>query len=122
VSQRYPETVALIAKLQAQYEQEMRARGKPIPRYDDQKDGLPTDFVQAPLADAEAQSSPSTPREGKLKLTSKAEIAREIMRQTKDSGKHLDEIVQMIMDATGHDKALAKATYKANAARVGITL
>lgn len=129
MSQIFPETVALLQKQQKEYEAEMRARGRvPLSRYVNE-DGSPAPDPHASMdttpvqAAATAPVAPRKPRkEGVLKGTSKAEIAREIMRKTKESGLPLDTVVQMIMDATGHDKALAKATYKANAARVGITL
>jgi len=125
VQYRYPETVSLISRCQSEYEAEMKRRGKRIPVHTDWEDGLPEEFKgksQLPMAPAEEQHVAKPHKEGVLRTTSKAEIAREIMRKTKDSGMPLDAVVQMIMEATGHDKALAKATYKANAARVGITL
>lgn len=126
MSQIFPETVALLNKCQADYEAEMRARGRtPLARYvDEEGNALPDPHAGvAPAAEATAVQRAAKPRkEGVLKATSKAEQAREIMRSTKDSGLPLESIIQMIMDATGHDKALAKATYKANAARVGIVL
>lgn len=126
---RNPETVAMIQKLHAQWLQDMKAAGKKIPVYTDMEDGLPEEFKGIPsiltvqlsdLPAPEVSTEPAAPRTGALKLTSKAEMAREVMRNTK--GLPLDEVIQKIMDATGHNKALAKATYKANAARVGIVL
>lgn len=116
----FPETVALFAKAREQYEAECKARGiQPKPGYYND-DGTPAD-PPAPQAVQEAQAE--APRAaGHLNPASKAERAREVMRQTKDSGMPLDAVIELIMQATGHDKALAKATYKANAARVGITL
>jgi len=134
MSQIFPETVALITQAQQEYLAEMKRLGKPIPMHTDWEDGLPDGKPTAAspfptLAGSDKVTpemlakGPTKPRkEGVLKGTSKAEVARQIMRETKDSGKPLDTIIQMIMDATGHDKALAKATYKANAARVGIAL
>lgn len=51
---------------------------------------------------------------------SKASIARSIML----AGRALpyEDVITAIMQATGHDRQLARATYKANAAKVGITL
>jgi predicted SprT family Zn-dependent metalloprotease len=51
---------------------------------------------------------------------SKASIARSIML----AGRNMpyEDVITAIMQATGHDRQLARATYKANAAKVGITL
>ena len=141
MSQIFPETVAMVQQMQQEWVAQMKERGLPIPKYTDWEDGLPngkptepTAFppmrgadgsvapIPVPTAN-DAAKAPAKPRkEGALKGTSKAEVAREIMRNTKDKGVPLDTVIQMIMDATGHDKALAKATYKANAGRVGIVL
>jgi hypothetical protein len=109
-----PEMVALLAKLQASYEAECK-RGAHGRAHD-----APTDVIVAPTSGD--RPAPKAKRAGALKGTSKAAIAREIMAQHKDAGTPYEIVIQLIMDATGHDKALAKHTYKANAARVGITL
>lgn len=124
--QHFPETIALIVDLQQTYEKHMRELRKPIPVYTDMEDGLPDEFkgkstIYAVSATAPAVELAKPRKEGKLQGTSKAELAREIMRETKDKGLPLEAIVEMIMKATGHDKALAKATYKANMGRVGIS-
>ncbi len=54
--------------------------------------------------------------------TSKAAMARAIMLSGKTQGKTYEEVITAIMHATGHDRQLARATYKANAAKVGIQL
>lgn len=134
---RFPETVQMLQEGQQAWVQAMKAAGKPIPVYTDWEDGLPEEFktpdgtkpspwpaikgVDAAITVASVAKAPTAPRkQGSLVPTSKAEMARAIMRET--LGQPLDTVIEMIMKATGHDKALAKATYKANAARVGITL
>jgi predicted SprT family Zn-dependent metalloprotease len=52
---------------------------------------------------------------------SKAATARRIMLAGYRSGQAYEDIISAIMQATGHDRQLARATYKANAAKVGIT-
>lgn len=54
--------------------------------------------------------------------TSKAAIARAIMLAGHSRLQSYDVIIDAIVLATGHTKALAKAYYKNNAARVGISL
>lgn len=106
-----PEMVALLAKLQASYEAECKrgAHG-------------PAPHAPAAQPSTVREAAPKVKREGALKGTSKAAVAREIMAKHKDDGTPFETVIQLIMDATGHDKALAKHTYKANAARVGIVL
>lgn len=53
---------------------------------------------------------------------SKAATARRIMLAGKAAGQSYEDIISAIMMATGHDRQLARATYKANAAKVGIAL
>lgn len=52
--------------------------------------------------------------------TSKAAMARAIMLAGYNSKQPYETIITAIMAATGHDRHLARATYKANTARVGI--
>lgn len=54
--------------------------------------------------------------------TSKAAIARAIMLSGYQAGHEYETIISAIMVATGHDRQLARATYKANAHKVGIPL
>lgn len=51
--------------------------------------------------------------------TSKAAMARAIMLSGHTRGETYENIITAIMHATGHDRQLARATYKANAAKVG---
>lgn len=51
---------------------------------------------------------------------SKASIARAIMLSGHRQGQSYEDIIAAIMRATGHDRQLARATFKANAAKVGI--
>jgi len=51
---------------------------------------------------------------------SKAAMARAIMLSGHTAGRTYEQIIAAIMVATGHDRQLARATYKANAAKVGI--
>ncbi len=51
---------------------------------------------------------------------SKASIARELMRTMHAAGASYEAIIAAIMDKTGHPRQLARATYKANAAKVGV--
>ncbi len=53
---------------------------------------------------------------------SKAAIARSIMLTGKHANLDYETVITRIMQATGHDRQLARATYKANAHKVGITL
>jgi predicted SprT family Zn-dependent metalloprotease len=52
---------------------------------------------------------------------SKAATARRIMLAGHSSGQTYEDIITAIMQATGHERQLARATYKANMAKVGIT-
>ena len=52
--------------------------------------------------------------------TSKAGIARVLMLNGYRAGTPYETVIAQIMQATGHSKALSKATYKANCERVGI--
>lgn len=51
---------------------------------------------------------------------SKAAIARSIMLAGHRGGQAYETIIAAIMQATGHDRQLARATFKANAHKVGI--
>lgn len=51
---------------------------------------------------------------------SKASIARAIMLAGHTRNMPYEQVIAAIMAATGHDRQLARATYKANAAKVGI--
>lgn len=51
---------------------------------------------------------------------SKAAKARFIMHEGYHSGVSYDEVIERIMTATGHDRQLARATYKANHKKIGI--
>lgn len=53
---------------------------------------------------------------------SKASVARSIMLSGHRAGHPYETIISAIMAATGHDRQLARATYKANAPKVGIPL
>jgi predicted SprT family Zn-dependent metalloprotease len=53
---------------------------------------------------------------------SKASIARAIMLAGHTQGQAYESVIAAIMAATGHDRQLARATYKANMAKVGITI
>ncbi len=53
---------------------------------------------------------------------SKASIARRIMLSGTAAGHDYEKIISAIMHATGHDRQLARATYKANAHKVGIAV
>lgn len=51
---------------------------------------------------------------------SKASVARSIMLAGHNGGKTYEEIIAAMMAACGYDRQLARATFKANAAKVGI--
>lgn len=51
--------------------------------------------------------------------TSKASIARAIMLAGHTRGQTYEQIITAIMSATGHDRQLSRATYKANHLKVG---
>ncbi len=53
--------------------------------------------------------------------TSKAAMARAIMLSGHTRGETYENVIAAIMLATGHDRQLARATYKANIDKVGIT-
>jgi predicted SprT family Zn-dependent metalloprotease len=51
---------------------------------------------------------------------SKAAVSRRIMLSGHQSGQSYEQIIQAMMFANGYDRQLARATYKANAAKVGV--
>lgn len=51
---------------------------------------------------------------------SKAAVSRRIMLSGHQAGQSYEQIIQAMMFANGYDRQLARATYKANAARVGV--
>ena len=67
----------------------------------------PTAVVAAPTATYAAGAS-------------KASISRSIMLSGYRSGKSYEEIIATMMAACGYDRQLARATYKANAPKIGI--
>lgn len=72
----------------------------------------PTYFIGAPVVE---KVEPTFD-----KGASKASIARAIMLAGYNRKLPYESIIAAIMTATGHDRQLARATYKANAAKVGI--
>lgn len=86
--------------------------------------------VRAPVAPIVQQArtsftigtAPVTPKPTFAAGASKASVARAIMLAGHTQGQAYETVIAAIMAATGHDRQLARATYKANAARVGITL
>jgi len=75
---------------------------------------LPTFHIGAPVAPVVAK--PATSFAG----ASKASIARAIMLAGHTRGMSYEDVITAIMAATGHERQLARATYKANAPKVGI--
>lgn len=69
----------------------------------------------APVA-APAAAQPTTFAAG----ASKASISRSIMLAGYNRGESYENIINAMMAACGYDRQLARATYKANAAKVGI--
>ncbi len=53
---------------------------------------------------------------------SKAETSRKIMKDGHANGCNYEEIIQAMMIACGYNRQLARATYKANAAKVGLPI
>jgi len=86
--------------------------------------------VRAPVAPIVQQArtsftigtAPVTPKPTFAAGVSKAAVARAIMLAGRTQGQTHDAMIAAIMLATGHDRQLARATFKANAAKVGITL
>lgn len=64
-------------------------------------------------------AAPRTPATVMPAGTSKAAMARAIMLSGHSRGESYENIIAAIMHATGHDRQLARATFKANAAKVG---
>jgi predicted SprT family Zn-dependent metalloprotease len=80
---------------------------------------VPTFFIGAPVVEkvvAPVQEIEATFDKG----ASKASIARAIMLAGYTRKLPYESIIAAIMSATGHDRQLARATYKANCAKVGI--
>ena len=65
-------------------------------------------------------AAPRTPTIAMPAGASKASIARAIMLAGHNRGMSYEDIITAIMAATGHERQLARATYKANAPKVGI--
>lgn len=90
------------------------------------RDGMGTATMVSPIV-AQARTSftigaaPVTPKPAAFAAgNSKASIARAIMLAGHTQGKTYESVITAIMAATGHDRQLARATYKANQAKVGI--
>lgn len=66
------------------------------------------------------QPAPRTPAPAFAAGNSKAAIARAIMLAGHTRNMPYEDVISAIMAATGHDRQLARATYKANCAKVGI--
>jgi predicted SprT family Zn-dependent metalloprotease len=64
-------------------------------------------------------AAPRTPTIAMPAGSSKAAMARAIMLSGHTRGETYENIIAAIMHATGHDRQLARATYRANAAKVG---
>lgn len=69
-----------------------------------------------------AAPAPRTPAPAFAAGASKASIARAIMLAGHTRGETYENVITAIMRATGHDRQLARATYKANMSKVGITV
>ncbi len=67
-----------------------------------------------------AAPTPRTPATAMPAGASKASIARAIMLAGHTRGETYENVITAIMRATGHDRQLARATYKANCVKVGI--
>lgn len=74
----------------------------------------------APIQPLQRVAAPA--RTATLQPGSKAAQARQIMSAAKLAGTDYETIIGQLMSSIGYDRALARATFKANAARVGITL
>lgn len=69
-------------------------------------------FIGAPVV--------RTPAPTALAGLSKAAMARAIMLSGHTAGRTYEQVIAAIMAATGHDRQLARATYKANYMKVGV--
>jgi len=67
-----------------------------------------------------ATPAPRTPAPAFAAGASKASIARAIMLAGHTRNMPYEQVIAAIMTATGHDRQLARATYKANCAKIGI--
>ena len=72
----------------------------------------PTFFIGAPVV-------PAAPVKTFAAGNSKASIARAIMLAGHTRGETYENVIAAIMQATGHNRQLARATYKANESKVG---
>ena len=77
-----------------------------------------TDNVPAPVLTVPAPKPAMLYQQG----TSKAATSRSIMLQGHRDGLTYEQIIAAMMAACGYDRQLARATYKANAAKVGVPL
>jgi predicted SprT family Zn-dependent metalloprotease len=89
------------------------AQVAPTPRQAIVAEARTTHFIGAPVA-------PAVRQENVFAGLSKAAMARAIMLSGHTAGRTYEEIITAIMHATGHDRQLARATFKANAPKVGI--
>ena len=76
---------------------------------------LPTFHIGAPAVTVAPKAATSF-----AAGASKASIARAIMLAGHTRGLSYEDIITAIMAATGHERQLARATYKANCAKIGI--
>lgn len=67
-----------------------------------------------------AAPTPRTPATAMPAGASKASMARAIMLAGHTRGETYENVITAIMRATGHDRQLARATYRANCVKVGI--
>lgn len=78
--------------------------------------------AEAPAADAVQPAEPAAqPQETATPVyKSKAEHSRALMAAGYQAGRTYEEIIAQMMTAVGYERQLARATFKANAAKVGI--
>lgn len=77
---------------------------------------------QRAAAPVQRVAQPVQPRFGQLTGESKAATSRRIMLSGHQAGHGFERIIAAMMLANGYDRQLARATYKANAAKVGVPL
>lgn len=77
-------------------------------------------FTLKAVAVVNAAPPPAAPAVTLNKGESKAATARRLMLSGHQAGHSYETIIAAIMAATGHDRQLARATYKANATKVGV--
>jgi SprT protein len=80
----------------------------------------PSAHVSAAPAPAPAARPTAAPTAGALVPGSKAARSREIMLRGYRDGWNYEQIITAMIAANGYDRQLARGTFKANAARVGI--